>query len=125
MHVVIGGGLLAGGLLIVVLLTALFARTEGRGWLGAELTAMLLTIPPVGMMGLGAAFIAVGLAGDHRPIDLVALICWLAIGAGLIWLMRRRREALTGGRVPGTGMAGYEPGTPPAPKTPAGRRPVV
>lgn len=98
MHVVIGGGLLAGGLLIVVLLTSLFARTEGRGWLGAELTAMLLAIPPAAMIGLGAAFIAVGLVGDHRPIDLVALVGWLAIGAGLIWLMRRRRDLLTGAK---------------------------
>ena len=97
MHVVIGGGLLAGGLLVVVLLTWLFARMEGRGWLGAELTAMLLSIPPAGMMGVGGAFIAVGLVGDHRPIDLAALVGWLAIGAGLIWLMRRR-DVLTGAK---------------------------
>jgi hypothetical protein len=94
MHVVIGGGLLAGGLLIVVLLTSLFARARG-GWLDAELTAMLLTIPPAGMIGVGAAFVMIGLAGDHRPIDLAALVAWLAIGGGLIWLMRRRRKALS------------------------------
>jgi hypothetical protein len=96
MHVVIGGGLLAGGLLIVVLLTALFARAHGRGWLNADLTALLAAIPPAVMMGTGAAFVLVGLFGDHRPIDLLALLGWLAIGAGLIWVMRRRRAALAG-----------------------------
>jgi hypothetical protein len=94
MHVVVGGGLLAGGLLIVLLLTALFARAQGRGWLNADLTALLAAIPPAVMMGIGAAYILVGLFGDHRPIDLLALVGWLAIGAGLIWVMRRRREAL-------------------------------
>ena len=64
MHVVIGGGLLAGGLLIVVLLTALFARAQGRGWLDADLTALLLTFPPAVMMGVGAAFV---LVNDHDP----------------------------------------------------------
>jgi hypothetical protein len=118
MHVVIGGGLLAGGLLIVALLISLFARAEGRGWLNAELTAMLLTIPPTAMLGLGAAFIFVGLAGDHRPIDLVALLGWLAIGAGLIWLMRRRREALMRSIVRAEGAVGVMPLEPPGPKSP-------
>ena len=90
MHVVIGGGLLAGGLLIVVFLAWLFDGTHGPSWLNAEVTAMLLTIVPTALMGFGAGNILVGLAGDHRPIDLVALLGWLVIGFGLIWLMRRR-----------------------------------
>jgi hypothetical protein len=97
MYVVVGGGLLAGGLFIVVLLTALFQRAPGGPrWLNADLTAMLACIPPAGMLGLGAAYVLVGLAGDHRPIDLAALIGWLAIGFGLLWLLRRRRAALAG-----------------------------
>jgi hypothetical protein len=98
MYVVVGGGLLAGGLLIVMLLSALLQRAQRGGprWLRADLTAMLLCIPPAAMLGLGAAYVLVGLAGEHRPIDLAALAGWLAIGAGLLWLLRRRRAALVG-----------------------------
>ena len=78
------------------------------------LTALLLTIPPTVMIGVGAAFVLVGLFGDHRPIDLLALLGWLAIGAALIWVMRRRREALTGGKAIGPGTAGFEPRAPSA-----------
>jgi hypothetical protein len=105
MHVVIGGGLLAGGLLVIVLLTALLQRGQGGpGWLNAELTAMLLCIVPTGMLGLGAGYTLLGLFGDHRPIDLLALVGWLALGAGLLWLLRRRRAALVGavGSAPGS-----------------------
>jgi hypothetical protein len=35
------------------------------------------------------------LFSDHGPVDLAALVGWLSIGAGLIWLMRRRRDLLT------------------------------
>jgi hypothetical protein len=108
MHVVVGGGLLAGGLLIVMLLTALFARKRGPRWLNAELTAMLACIPPAAMLGLGAAYVLVGLAGDHRPIDLAALVGWLAIGFGIIWMLRRRRAALVA-------TAGARPFAPPSP----------
>jgi hypothetical protein len=97
MYVVIGGGLLAGGLFIVIVLTTVLQRAQdGPRWLNAELTAMLLCIPPAAMLGLGAAYVLVGLAGDHRPIDLAALVGWLAIGFGLLWLLRRRRAALLG-----------------------------
>jgi hypothetical protein len=124
MHVVVGGGLLAGGLLIVLLLTALFARAQGRGWLDSDFAALVLTIPPTVMIGVGAAYVLVGLFGDHRPIDLLALVGWLAIGAGLIWVMRRRREALTGpGVVAPEGGAGIAPFEPPAPETSARRQP--
>ncbi|MGH6898288.1 MAG: hypothetical protein ACREH3_14835 [Geminicoccales bacterium] len=118
MYVVIGGGLLAGGLLIVVLLTSLFHRARGPRWLNAELTAMLLCLPPAGMLGLGAAYVLTGLAGDHRPIDLVALIGWLAIGFGLLWLLRRRRAALAGAAEGGPEVLSFEPPTPPKPKSP-------
>jgi hypothetical protein len=107
MYVVVGGGLLAGGLLIVMLLTALFAREQGPRWLNAELTAML---------GVGAAYVLIGLAGDHRPIDLAALIGWLAIGAGLLWMLRRRRAALVATATEaGSGVLPFEPPTPPGP----------
>jgi hypothetical protein len=98
MYVVIGGGLLAGGLFIVMVLTTVFQRAQGGGprWLNADLTAMLACIPPAAMLGLGAAYVLVGLAGDHRPVDLAALAGWLAIGFGLLWLLRRRRAALVG-----------------------------
>lgn len=99
MHVVIGGGLLAAGLLIVVFLAWLFDGTHGARWLNAELTAMLSTIVPTALIGLGAGNILVGLAGDHRPIDLAALVGWLAVGFGLIWLMRRRARRI--GAAPG------------------------
>jgi hypothetical protein len=79
---------------------------------------MLLTIPPAAMIALGAAFIVVGLAGDHLPIDLVALLGWLAIGAGLLWQVRRRREALIA-KVRAEGAAGPMPLEPPGPKSPA------
>lgn len=94
MHVIIGGGLLVGGLLIVALLTYLFARADNPRWLNAELTAMLLSILPTALIGLGAGYTFIGLVGEHRPIDLAALVAWLAIGFGLIWLVRRRRALL-------------------------------
>jgi hypothetical protein len=58
---------------------------------------MLHVILPIATIGLGAACIVVGLFGDHRPVDL-ALVGWLSIGAGLIGLMRWRRDLLTGAR---------------------------
>ena len=94
MHVIIGGGLLVCGLLVVALLTYLFARPHNPRWVDAELTAMLLTIVPTGMVGLGAGYTLLGLVGEHRPMDLAALVGWLAIGFGLIWLVRRRRALL-------------------------------
>ena len=110
MYVVIGGGLLAGGLFIVMLLTTLLQRAHGGPrWLNADLTAMLLCIPPAGMLGLGAAYTLLGLFGDHRPIDLLALVGWLAIGFGLISLTRRRRRAALAVREAG---ASGSPGRP-------------
>jgi hypothetical protein len=94
MHVILGGGLLVAGLLIVAGLTYLFARPQNPRWVDSELAAMLLTIPPTAMIGLGAGYTLMGLVGDHRPIDLAALVAWLAIGFGLIWLVRRRRAVL-------------------------------
>src|ERR671918_2936002 len=94
MHVIIGGGLVVGGLLIVAALTFLFARPDNPRWVDAELTAMLLTILPTGLVGLGVGYTFLGLVGEHRPIDLAALVGWLAIGFGLIWLVRRRRALL-------------------------------
>jgi len=105
--------LLAGGLLIITVLTALFHRKRGLRWLDADVTAMLLCIPPAIMVGVGAAFILAGLAGDHRPVDLAALIAWLAIGFGLIWMQRRRRAALVGTATEvGSGVQPFEPPTP-------------
>jgi hypothetical protein len=124
MYVVVGGGLLAGGLLIVMLLTSLFARRQGPRWLNAELTAMLLCIPPTAMLGVGAAYVLIGLAGDHRPIDLAALIGWLAIGAGLLWMLRRRRAALVAtvtATEAGSDVLPFEPPAPPDP-SPGGPR---
>jgi hypothetical protein len=107
MYVVIGGGLLAGGLFIVVLLTALLQRAQGGpSWLNADLTAMLLCIVPTGLLGLGAGYTLLGLFGDHRPIDLLALVGWLALGAGLLWVLRRRRAALIGTPEGGPGSPG-------------------
>jgi hypothetical protein len=127
MHVVVGGGLLAGGLLVVLLLTALFARAQGRGWLDSDFAALVLTIPPTVMMGVGAAYVLVGLFGDHRPVDLLALVGWLAIGAGLIWVMRRRREALAGAAAVAAedraGVAPFEPPGPPGSERSARRQP--
>jgi hypothetical protein len=116
MHVVVGGGLLAGGLFIVMLLTALFARKQGPRWLNAELTAMLLCIPPTAMLGVGAAYVVVGLAGEHRPIDLAALVAWLAIGSGILWTLRRRRAALVAAATPteaGSGVLPFDSPRPP------------
>jgi hypothetical protein len=112
MHVVVGGGLLTGGLLIVMLLTALFARKREPRWLNAELTAMLACIPAAAMLGLGMAYVLVGLAGDHRPIDLAALVGWLAIGFGILWMLRRRRAALVETTAAGSGVAPFEPPDP-------------
>jgi hypothetical protein len=121
MNVVVGGGLLAGGLLIITILTALFHRKRGPRWLNADVTAMLLCIPPAIMVGVGAAFTLAGLAGDHRPVDLAALVAWLAIGFGLIWMQRRRRAALveTASEV-GSGVQPFEP-RPPRDPGPGGR----
>jgi hypothetical protein len=94
MHVVFGGGLLVAGLLVIAVLAYLFGRPDNPRWLDHELTAMLLSILPAAMIGLGAGYTLMGLLGDHRPIDLLALVGWLAIGFGLIWLVRRRRALL-------------------------------
>jgi hypothetical protein len=113
MHVVVGGGLFAGGLLMVMVLASLFERKLGPRWLHAELTAMLLCIPTAAMLGLGVAYILVGLAGDHRPIDLAALAGWLAIGFGILWMLRRRRAALVETATPaGSGAPPFEPPDP-------------
>jgi hypothetical protein len=93
-----------------MLLTTLLQRAHGGPrWLNADLTAMLLCIPPAGMLGLGAAYTLVGLFGEHRPIDLLALVGWLAIGFGLISLTRRRRRAALAVREAG---ASGSPGRP-------------
>jgi drug/metabolite transporter (DMT)-like permease len=94
MHVILGGGLLVGGLLVIAVLAYLFGRPHNPRWVDHELTAMLLSILPTAMVGLGAGYTLMGLLGDHRPIDLLALLGWLAIGFGLIWLVRRRRALL-------------------------------
>jgi hypothetical protein len=110
MHVVFGGGLLVGGLLVIALLGYLFGRPNNPRWLNHELTAMLSSILPAAMIGLGAAYTLVGLLGEHRPIDLLALVGWLAIGFGLIWLVRRRRALLLQGAKAEAGSGVVPPG---------------
>jgi hypothetical protein len=91
MQVIFGGGLLVGGLLVIAVLAYLFGRPHNPRWVDHELTAMLLSILPTAMVGIGAGYT---LMGVDRPIDLLALVGWLAIGSGLIWLVRRRRALL-------------------------------
>lgn len=120
MHVVVGGGLLVAGLLVIALLAYLFGRPRNPRWVDHELTAMLLSLPPAAMLGLGAAYTLTGLVGDHRPIDLLALVGWLAIGFGLIWLVRRRRALLLqAAKAPAEARSGVLPPGPGGPRHPA------
>jgi hypothetical protein len=112
MYIIMGGVLLALGVIAAGILAWMFRSSATPGWLSSDLAAMLLAIPVAALIGMGAGYLLFGLSHGIGLVEAATLIACAAVLWGVRWMMRRHLPAP---EVVGTAGAGLTAKPPRAP----------
>ncbi len=86
---VIGSMLAGAGILLAGLLALLFRNPRAPRWTQAEAVALLATVPVAGMIGLGLAYVLIGISAlAHGEGDLLrglAALIGMPVLVALLW----------------------------------------